>query len=106
MDFKQMVTIAKDVQEKYREMAKANGNKRWEVAEYVQGFVGDVGQLSKLMMAKNNYRNLPDVDQKLKEELSDCLYAVIVIASELNIDLESEFVDNMDRLKANLEKHP
>lgn len=106
MDFEQMVIIVKDVQEKYRKLNSSRGNKRWEAAEYMQGFMGDVGMLAKLIMAKNNYRNLEDVDQKLREELADCLYAVIVIASELNIDLESGFVENMKVLKDNVEKHP
>ena len=106
MDFKQIIIIAKYVQEKYRELNSAKGNKRWEAAEYMQGFMGDVGQLAKLIMSKNNYRNLDGVDQKLKEELADCLYAVIVIASELKIDLESGFVDSMKALKDNVEKHP
>lgn len=106
MDFEQMVIIVRDVQEKYRKLNSSRGNKRWEAAEYMQGFMGDVGMLAKLIMAKNNYRNLEDVDQKLKEELADCLYAVIVIASELNIDLESGFVENMKALKDNVEKHP
>ena len=39
------------------------------------------------------------MDEKIKHELSDCLWAVMMIADELDIDLENEFVKNMDQLK-------
>lgn len=61
--------------------------------------VGDVGDLSKLIMAKNNQRNIPDLDAKLAHELADCLWSTIALADELNIDLEGAFVETMNALK-------
>jgi len=106
MDFKQISQKALEIQKEYRKLNESKGNKPWSASEYAQGFVGDVGDLSKLIMAKNNFRTLENVDQKLKEELSDCLYAIIVIASELNVDLEASFVASMEKLNIELEKHP
>jgi NTP pyrophosphatase (non-canonical NTP hydrolase) len=57
----------------------------------------------KLVMAKNNFRNGENIDAKLAHELSDCLWSIIVIANELGIDLEKEFLFTMDGLEEKLE---
>lgn len=82
----------------YDELNAIEGNKKWTSAEYMQGFVGDVGDLAKLIMAKSNYRNIQDVDKKLAHELADCLWSVMVLARELDVDLEREFVSTVDGL--------
>ena len=89
---------ANEVKEKYSKLNK----KRWSVAEYAQGLIGDVGDLVKLIMAKKGFRKIEDVDQKLAHELADCLWSVLVIADELGINLEKEFIKNMDKLNKKL----
>ena len=81
-----------------------NGRPAWMADDYMAGFIGDVGDLSKLIMAKKGIRSIDDVDQKIKHELSDCLWSLYVIADELGIDLEAEFVTNMDDLAVRIEK--
>jgi NTP pyrophosphatase (non-canonical NTP hydrolase) len=68
------------------------------------GFVGDVGDLSKIIMAKNGHRAMDDIDEKLKHELSDCLWSILVLANYYDIDLESQFVKSMDELEARVDK--
>jgi NTP pyrophosphatase (non-canonical NTP hydrolase) len=103
MQFEELFDKAKEVKSAY----DATGQKRWALTEYAQGLVGDVGDLVKLIMAKNNFRDIENVDEKIKHELSDCLWAVMMVADELNIDLEKEFLTNIDGLKnrINLEKN-
>ncbi len=96
MQFSEVVSKMKEIKQKYQETPTGS---LWKAAEYTQGLVGDVGDLTKLIMAKNGLRTMDDVDQKLSHELSDCLWAVLAIADELEIDLEKEFVKNMDELK-------
>jgi NTP pyrophosphatase (non-canonical NTP hydrolase) len=62
------------------------------------GFVGDVGDLSKIVMAKHGLREMDDIDAKLAHELGDCLWSVLVLAKKYNIDLASEFMKTMDGL--------
>lgn len=69
------------------------------MAEYTQGLVGDVGALMKLVMARNNYRAADDIDCRIQHELVDCLWSVLVIARELDIDLEAAFVREMTTLE-------
>ena len=63
------------------------------------GLVGDVGDLSKIIMAKEGLRDMENVDTKLAHELSDCLWSVLVLADKYKIDLASEFMKNMDALE-------
>jgi NTP pyrophosphatase (non-canonical NTP hydrolase) len=67
------------------------------------GFVGDVGDLSKLVMAKANLRHISDVDAKIAHELADCLWSVLVIADRLDVDLEDAFSKTMAELDGRLE---
>jgi NTP pyrophosphatase (non-canonical NTP hydrolase) len=63
------------------------------------GFAGDVGDLLKIVMAKENLRRMENVDAKLAHELSDCLWSVLVLASHYGIDIEKEFLQTMDSLE-------
>ncbi|GAB4148742.1 MAG: hypothetical protein OHK0017_11770 [Patescibacteria group bacterium] len=103
MTLSQLQALAIEIKQKYNELNAQDGHKPWTLAEYTQGFVGDVGDLMKLVMAKNGYRRGQDVDEKLKHELADCLWSILLIAEVSGIDLEQEFVKNMDQLKLRIE---
>jgi NTP pyrophosphatase (non-canonical NTP hydrolase) len=68
----------------------------------MQGFVVDVGDLMKLVMAKAGTRPVDHVDQKLAHELSDCLWSVLVLAKAYDVDLEKEFLRTMDEIEVKL----
>ncbi len=102
MEFKELIAVAVEVKESYRRANHRNRHQPWGVAEYLQGFMGDIGDLAKLVMAKNNFRHKADIDQKLGHELSDCLWSIIVLADELGMDLEAEFLSTMEELKQRL----
>ncbi len=68
------------------------------------GFVDDVGDLSKIIMAKHGLRDMEDVDEKLAHELSDCLWSILVLASKYSIDLPNEFMKTMDLLDKRIGK--
>jgi NTP pyrophosphatase (non-canonical NTP hydrolase) len=76
--------------------------KPWGASEYVQGFVGDVGDLTKLVMAKEGLRPQRNVDAALRHELSDCLWSILVLAAEYDVDLESAFRATMVGLRKKL----
>jgi NTP pyrophosphatase (non-canonical NTP hydrolase) len=99
MELKDLIKRAKEVQSLYRKFNEKKGHKGWDASAYTQGLVGDVGDLMKLVMAKNNLRDGEDINRKLAHELSDCLWSIIVIAGELEIDLEKEFLATMTELE-------
>ena len=92
MEFSDIVKKAKEIKIKYAKQNKKLGRKTWKATDYYQGFVGDVGDLGKLIMAKNNLRFYKNINKKLAHELADCLWSLLVLADELEIDLEKEFL--------------
>ena len=104
MELSDLQNRAKEIKELYDRKNEHDGNKKWTASDYTAGFVGDVGDLSKLVMAKQGLRNSENVDEKLAHELADCLWSILVIAKELDIDLEQSFEQTMSELEAKL-KH-
>lgn len=103
MTFEEIYTRAIEVRQKYDELNAKRGV-IWTEQNLMSGFVGDVGDLSKIIMAKHGLRGMDDIDAKLAHELSDCLWSVLVIADKYKIDLASEFLKTMDGLDKRIEK--
>jgi NTP pyrophosphatase (non-canonical NTP hydrolase) len=80
-----------------------HAGRAWTREEIMQGFVGDVGDLMKLVMAKSGARSIADTDRKLAHELSDCLWSVLVLARLYDVDLEREFLGTMNELQKKLQ---
>lgn len=93
------------VRDQYRELNSLNGEGHWGYREFAEALVGDVGDLMKMLQAKANLRPYTkgDLDEDIKHELSDCIWAIIAIADDLHIDLEESFKINMDKLSKKIE---
>ncbi len=96
MTFDEITKRAVEVRAKYDELNKRNGVS-WNETDLMSGFVGDVGDLSKIM-ARQGLREMDDIDAKLAHELADCLWSVCVLAHKFGIDLGAEFAKTMDSL--------
>ncbi|MBW2415424.1 MAG: nucleotide pyrophosphohydrolase [Deltaproteobacteria bacterium] len=70
----------------------------WNLAEIALGFVGDVGDLAKLVQGAGGVRDIPDLSSRLSHELADCLWCVLVLADQLDVDIETAFTDTMRQL--------
>lgn len=104
-DFATLTKLATSVRDHYNELQEHDGQQKWTVSDRMAGFVGDVGALSKLIMAKQGLRRTPaDLDTELPHEIADCLWSIIIIADELGIDLEAEFTKMMGELHARIER--
>jgi len=98
MNFDELQRRAVEIRNKYDKLNQAKRGVVWNEQQLMAGFVGDVGDLSKIIMAKHGLRAMDDVDNKLAHELSDCLWSVLVLASKYNINLSDEFMKTMDEL--------
>ena len=98
MNFDDIQKRALDIRNKYDKLNQEKRGVTWNEQQLMAGFVGDVGDLSKIIMAKHGLRAMDDVDTKLAHELSDCLWSVLVLASKYNINLSAEFMKTMDDL--------
>ena len=91
-----------EVHANFARTAQANGQRPWSREEVMQGFVGDVGDLMKLVMAKNGVRSADDLDTKLAHELADCLWSILTLARLYDVDLEKEFFATMSGIETTL----
>lgn len=103
MGFEDLLKRAIKVREQYDELNATRGA-HWNAQDFMAGFVGDVGDLSKIIMAKNGLREMENIDEKLAHELVDCLWSVLVIAEKYDINLVSEFQKTMEELEIRITK--
>jgi NTP pyrophosphatase (non-canonical NTP hydrolase) len=101
MQYEELLKRAVEVRGKYDELNAKRGVE-WNEQNLMSGFVGDVGDLSKIIMAKHGLRSMDNVDAKLAHELADCLWSVLVLADKYSIDLASEFMKTMDQLESRI----
>lgn len=102
MNFQNLMRSAIEIRQRYAQWEQAHYGRSWTDEELALGFVGDMGDLVKLVQAKNGVRNIPDMDEKLAHELADCLWSVIVLAQAYHVDLETAFLQMMDDLEQHL----
>ena len=104
MEFRQLMKRALEIRKQYEVKETQLYGSAWTNEEIALGFVGDVGDLAKLVLAENGKRIIPDSRKKLEHELADCLWSVIVLASLYEIDLEKSFLDTMNDLEEHLSR--
>ncbi|MBE0670926.1 MAG: nucleotide pyrophosphohydrolase [Anaerolineales bacterium] len=99
MEFQTVINRAIHIRKHYEKKEKSLYGSSWTNKEIALGFVGDVGDLAKLIIAENGKRDIPNSKKKLEHELSDCLWSIIVLANEHQIDLEKSFIRTMDEIE-------
>jgi NTP pyrophosphatase (non-canonical NTP hydrolase) len=102
MEFRQLQERALDIRRRYAERERERYRRPWTKEEIALGFVGDVGDLMKLVQAAAGVRSIPDARARLAHELADCLWSVLVLADLYEIDLEQAFTKTMDELEQRL----
>lgn len=102
MDLAELTRRAEEVRSRFDAQARSQGCAPWKRAEIAQGLVGDVGDLMKLLMAKDGLRSATDLDAKLAHELADCLWSILVLARLCDVDLEQAFMKTMTEIAAKL----
>ena len=94
MNFSDLEKAALQLNKLYEQLETKRYGRIWTTRELALGFMGDVGDLAKLIQAHVGVRTIDDLNAKLGHELSDCLWSIFVLANKCGIDLEAEFVRN------------
>lgn len=102
MEFQDLTRRAMDIRQQYAELEKATFGRSWTPEQVAMGFVGDVGDLMKLVMARSGVRDIPGAEHKLAHELADCLWSILVLAQLYGVDLERAFLETMDDLERHI----
>lgn len=74
----------------------------WTTEELYIGMIGDLGDLGKLIQAREGVRAIEGSEAKLRHELADVLWSVIILADRCGVDLEAAFNEDMDNLETAL----
>lgn len=98
MSFSDLENAALQLNELYERLEVKRYGRVWTTQELALGFMGDVGDLAKLIQADAGVRTIDDVKAKLGHELSDCLWSILVLANKCGIDLEAEFARNTSEI--------
>ncbi len=100
-----IINRAAQIRKLYDQLNAGNGTK-WNGTDFMSGFVGDVGDLSKIIMVKSGLRSDQgeNIDDLLVHELADCLWSICVLADIYNVDVEAAFSKTMNELEAKLNK--
>jgi len=106
MEFQAIIDRGTQIRKLYEEKEKQMYGSSWTSEEIALGFVGDVGDLAKLVIAENGKRNIPDSKAKLEHELADCLWSIIVLSKIHQVDLEASFLRTMNELEQHLAEKP
>ena len=99
MNLQELWQRAQQIANLYHEKNKKDWHKKWDIDQYMSWMIGDIGDLQKLIMAKQWYRHKEHIDELLQHELSDVLWSLLVIAQKLDINLEQSFLQTMDDLE-------
>ncbi len=105
MEFKQIIERAAHIRQQYVEFETKRAGRSWTKEEIALGFVGDVGDLMKLVAAKEGIRNIDNVDEKLGHELADCLWSICVLSDLYQVDLEAAFTATMNEIENHITQH-
>lgn len=103
MDLNQLTVRAVHLRDRFNALEQARSGRAWSREEVMQGFVGDVGDLTKLVMAKQGLRSIDNVDAKLAHELADCLWSILVLSHSYQVDLEAAFLRTLQELEIRID---
>jgi NTP pyrophosphatase (non-canonical NTP hydrolase) len=103
MELQEMQAKARAVRAMYAEVETDRYGRSWTAEEIMLGFLGDVGDLAKLVQGKAGVRPRDDLDAALAHELADCLWSVLTLADTYGVDLQAAFDDTMQALADHLQ---
>lgn len=102
MELQKLIHRAMDLRHQYEKKETELYGSPATDEDIAQGFLGDVNNLVKLVMAQRGKAQIANSTEKLGSQLSHCLWSVIVLAQMHNINLEQSFMEAMDRLENHL----
>lgn len=80
MKFSDLEEAALELNGLYEELEVKRWGRVWTTQELALGFMGDVGDLAKLIQAHAGVRTIENHQAKIGHELSDCLWSIMVLA--------------------------
>ena len=102
MDLQKIIHRAMDLRRQYEVKETSLYGSPSTSLDIAQGFAADVNNLVKLIEAELGQREIANSEEKLEAHLAHCLWSVVVLAQMHNVNLETAFMEAMDRLENHL----
>ena len=102
MEFQKLIHRAMDLRRQYEIKETELYGSPYTSQEIAQSFAGDVNNLVKLILAEHGERQIANSKEKLEAQLAHSLWSVIVLSKIHKVDLETAFMEAMDRLETHL----
>lgn len=102
MEFQKIVHRALDLRRQYEIKETELYGSPHTTNDIAQAFAGDVNNLIKLIEAEQGQRVIANSKEKLEAQLAHCLWSVVVLAQIHEVNLETAFMEAMDRLENHL----
>lgn len=102
-DFSSAIESSMQVRRLYHELEKRNHGAAWTKQEDVIGFVYDVGELGRMVMAaEGRWVHPGELGKDLGDKLSECLWWLFVLSERLGVDLNAAFASKLSELEGSL----
>jgi NTP pyrophosphatase (non-canonical NTP hydrolase) len=102
MSLDELLQHAMRIHDLYDQLNRHERGRVWTREEFMLGFVGDIGDRAKLVMAEEGARDVPGGRAALEHELADCLWSVLILAHRYDVDLEASFRRTMADLETTI----
>lgn len=106
MRLDEALKVAREVDAVYAAQNAAAGRAHWNLRDVAQGLAGDVGELNRLAMAQCGLRDMEQVDTRLRHEIADCFWSLLIVCDRAGVDLGEVFDEQMQALLVRLSAAP
>jgi NTP pyrophosphatase (non-canonical NTP hydrolase) len=94
---------ANEVRKLYHRLEESNHGTRWSRQEDMVGFLYDIGELGRLLMAnEGRWVHEGDTRKELQDKLAECLWWILVLSDRLDIDITQAYLSKVKDLQAGL----
>jgi NTP pyrophosphatase (non-canonical NTP hydrolase) len=105
IDFTDATDRARHIRELFKQLEERLHGAAWTPQEVMLGYVYDIGELGRLVMAtEGRWAHKGDLPRELEDKLSECLWWVLVLADRLGVDITTAFTAKMNDLDVELTK--
>ena len=102
-DFSNAVERSIQIRKLYHELEEWNHGGPWTKQEDMIGFVYDVGELGRLVMAaEGRWVHPGDLPKDLGDKMAECLWWLSVLSDRLGVDLNAALSSKMTELESGL----
>lgn len=101
--WQEMLAAAREIDQKYQDLDKQRLGRIWSNTEFLAACATDWGELVEAIMKLDGMRPGEGDKDAVRHELADMLWALIVLADRLEIDLSESFLETMEEIHSRLE---